>query len=100
MESLIKSMLGKDETFVLDRLQSFIKNEDKVKDQEKEIDNLKEDIENLREENHYLKNKIENKMEIMDDMENDLDKFEIRYRDAEKAMESKEFELREWRSLF
>ena len=35
METLIKSMLGKNEQFVVERLQSLIENEEKVNSQEK-----------------------------------------------------------------
>ena len=49
-------MLGRDENFILEKLQSPIKNEETVKDQRKEMEILYSYLENYKEDNHYLKN--------------------------------------------
>ena len=95
MESLMRSMLGRDEEFVLERLQSFIKNEEKVKSQEQEIDSIKDDIDDLKEENHQLNNKLENKRDVIDDMEIELNGYERKFEDAKKAVILKEIEVDE-----
>ena len=93
MEALIESMLGRDENFILEKLQSLIKSEETVKDQRKEMEILYSDLENYREDNHYLKNKLDNKRDIIDDMEVELDRFETNFKDAKKAVVLKEIEI-------
>ena len=88
-------MLGKDEEFVLERLKSFIKNEETVKSQEDKLDSLKDDIENIKEENYYLKNKLDNKRDIIDDMEIELNGYERKCEDAKEAVILKEIEVDE-----
>ena len=83
MESLIKSMLGKDEGHVLETLQSLIKNGEKCYALEEEMEDFKSELERAKEENHYLNNKLENKRDIIDDMEIELNQFEIKVKKAE-----------------
>ena len=75
----MKSLLGKDQEFVVEKLKELMKNEEVVEIQNIEIDNLKE-------ENYNLKNKLENKRDIIEDMESELEKYERKYDDAKKAV--------------
>ena len=59
METLMRSLLGRNEEFVLEKLQSLIRSEEPIDEQNEEIDKLKRDLEKFREENHNLKNKLE-----------------------------------------
>ena len=93
MESLMRSMLGRDEEFVVDRLHSLMKNEEKVVSQKEEIDSLNTDLENIKEENHVLKNKLDTKRDIIDDMEFELENFEKKQKGLKDKMELNEKEL-------
>ena len=59
METLMRSLLGRNEEFVLEKLQSLIRSEEPVDEQNEEIEKLKSDLEKFKEENHNLKNKLE-----------------------------------------
>ena len=74
--------------------------EEIVELQKQEIDSLKEDLEKLKEENYGLKNKLENKRDIIEDMEYDLDNSEKKYENVKMEMETKERELDELEKLF
>ena len=69
----MKSLLGKNEAHVLTKMQSLVEKAERFDVQKEDIDNLKNDIEKLREENYYLKNKLDTKRDIIEDMESDLD---------------------------
>ena len=45
METLMRSLLGRNEEFVLEKLQSLIKSEETVDEQNEEIEKLKSDLE-------------------------------------------------------
>ena len=61
MESLMKSLLGRDEEFVIERIQTMIRNEEIVGAQKEEIEILKSDLDKLKEENYHLASKLEYK---------------------------------------
>ena len=88
METLMRSLLGEDQEFVVEQLKEMMKNEEVVEILNKEIDDLKE-------ENHYLKNKMENKRNIIEDMESEVDKYERKFEDAKRAVILKEIEIDE-----
>ena len=76
MEALMKSLLGKDESFVLERLQNMIKNEEKVKEQEESIRTLESEVLDSKEEIQYLRNKLDQKCDTIDDLEQEIEKIE------------------------
>jgi septal ring factor EnvC (AmiA/AmiB activator) len=76
MEALMKSLLGKDESFVLDRLQDMMKNEEKVKEQEEIIRSLESEVLDSKEETQYLRNKLDQKGDTIDDLEQEIEKIE------------------------
>ena len=90
-------MLGKGEGHVLETLQSLIKKGEKCDAFEEEIDDIKSDLEISKEENYYLKNKLETKRDIIDDMEIELEKYENKLKDALKKIDiqNKELEIKE-----
>ena len=88
MENLMRSLLGKEQEFVVEKLNELMTNEETVNIQNKEIDNLKE-------ENHYLKNKLENKRDMIDDMEGEFDRYESKFTDAKRAVVLKEIDIDE-----
>ena len=76
MEALMKSLLGKDESFVLERLQNMIKNEEKFKEQEESIRTLESEVLDSKEEIQYLRNKLDQKCDTIDDLEQEIEKIE------------------------
>ena len=59
----------------------------KVKALEKENSDLHSQLEETKEEIHYLKTKLDQKYDIIDDMEHELDKGEENLKDAKKQVE-------------
>ena len=91
----MRSLLGKDEQFVVETLQSLMKNEERVKSQKHEIEELKTELDYSKEEIHKLKNNLETKRSIIDDNEYELDKFERDYTEIKEELESKVKELKD-----
>ena len=91
----MRSMLGRNEEFVLEKLQSLIENEEKVKSQESDINKLENELEKSKQEIHHLMNKLDTKCDVIDDLEYDVDEFEKKYEDAQKNVLLKEKELNE-----
>ena len=91
----MKSLLGRDEEFVIERIQTMIRNEEIVGAQKEEIEILKSDLDKLKEENYHLASKLEYKREIIEDMETELDKFETRSKDEKNKIALNEKELDE-----
>ena len=91
----MKSLLGRDEEFVIERIQTMIRNEEIVGAQKEEIEILKSDLDKLKEENYHLASKLEYKREIIQDMETELDKFETRSKDEKNKIALNEKELDE-----
>ena len=60
------SLVGKDEDTILDAMKEMVENGEKLKNQEKEIEGYKEEV-------HYLKNKLDQKYDVVDDLENELE---------------------------
>ena len=50
----MNSLLGRDEEFVIERIQTMIRNEEIVGAQKDEIEILKSDLDKLKEENYHL----------------------------------------------
>ena len=76
METLMRSLLGRDQEFVMEKLQYLMRSEEIVETQKEEIENMKTDLERFKEENYYIKNKLDYKRDIIEDMESELEKFE------------------------
>ena len=91
----MRSLLGRDEAFVVEKLQLLIRNEESVEAQKEEIASLKIDLEKLKEDKYHLTNKLECKIDIIEDMENELEKYETASKNDEKKIESKENKLDE-----
>ena len=73
MESLLKPLLGKDEQFVIARLQAMMRNEEIDGEQKEEIEIFRSDLDKLKEENYHLTSKLECKRDIIEAMETELD---------------------------
>ena len=82
MESLMRSMLGRSESHVLETFQSLVRKGEDFDIFKEEMEHLKGDLENSRDEVHLLKNKLETKRDIIEDMEIELNEFEIKSKDA------------------
>ena len=86
METLLESFVGKDELYVVEKLQCMANNEETIKAQKETITNLKSEVEDSKEEIHFLKTKLDQKYDIIEDMERELDKFD----DLEKEIRKKD----------
>ena len=69
----MKSLLGKDEEFVIARLQAMLRNEEIVEEQKEEFEIFRSDLDKLKEENYHLTSKLECKRDIIEAMETELD---------------------------
>ena len=58
------SLVGKDQETIVDAIKEMAENREKVKFQEQEIDDLKNEVDEAKEQIHYLKNKIDKKYEM------------------------------------
>ena len=63
------SLVGKDQDTIVDAIKDLAANAEKVKAQENELEKDKEEI-------HYLKSKLDQKYDLIDDMENELDQID------------------------
>jgi septal ring factor EnvC (AmiA/AmiB activator) len=59
-------------------------NGERVKSQEKEIEKLHGDIDDSKEEVHYLRNKLEHKRDIIDDLEHEIEQKDGEYKKIKK----------------
>ena len=67
----------------------------KVKNQEKEINDLHSELDDAKDKIHYLESKLNQKYVIIEDMECDLDRAEEKCKDVEKQLQFKDKELDE-----
>ena len=82
----MESLVGKDEVFIVEKLHCMVRNEERVKVQDDIIKNLESEIDDSKEEIHFLKTKLDQKYDIIDDMERELNKFD----DLEKETRKKD----------
>ena len=75
IETLMRSFLGRDQEFVMEKLQYLMRSEEIVEKQKEEIENMKNDLERFKEENFHLKNKLDYKRDIIEDLESELEIF-------------------------
>ena len=89
------SLVGQDQDTITEAIKELAENGQKVKFQEKEIDDLKNEVDEAREQIHYLNKKIDQKYDVIDDLEHDLDKVDEKFNITKKELESKENEYKE-----
>ena len=63
------SLVGKDQDTIVDAIKDLAANAEKVKAQENEINKLINELEKDKEEIHYLKSKLDQKYDLVDEME-------------------------------
>ena len=88
------SLVDKDQDTIVDAIKDLAANAEKVKSQENEINDLRSELEKDKEEKHYLKNKLDQKYDIIEDMENELDQIERKYKETKNKLELKEMDLK------
>ena len=88
------TLVGKDQDTIVDAIKDLAENAEKVKAQEFEIKELIYKLDEEKEEKHYLKNKLDQKYDMIDDMENELDQMERNFKEAKKNLELRETDLK------
>ena len=70
-----------------------------MKNQEKEIVDLQNEVDEAKEEIHYLKKKLDQKYDVIDDLEHDIEQIEKKQNITKKELECKENEYKQknWR---
>jgi predicted RNase H-like nuclease (RuvC/YqgF family) len=91
----ILSLVGKDQETITEAIKNLAENAEKVKKLEMENSDLHIELEESKEEIHYLKNKLNQKYDLVEDLEHELDKNEEKFEEAKKGIISKENELDE-----
>ena len=86
------SLVGQDQDTITEAIKELAENVEKVKHQEKEMDELNNELENCKEEIHYLRNKVDQKRDVIEDMENELEKIEEKFEKAKNELELKDGE--------
>ena len=86
------SLVGKDEETILDAMKEMVENVDKVKNKEKEIDELNNKLEDHTEEIYYLRNKLDQKRNVIEEMENESEKIDEKYKKAKDDLKFKDKE--------
>ena len=87
------SLVGKDQDTIVEAIKELAQNGEKVKIQDKEIDDLKCELEEGKEEIHYLKNKLDQKYDSIEDLEHDLDQLDEKFKVAKKELNEKDYQL-------
>lgn len=93
------SLVGKDQETITEAIKELAANAEKVKNQEKEIDDLKCQIDESNEEMHYLKRKLDQKYDFIEDMENEMEKNEEKYIKSNEELDLKEKKLKALENL-
>ena len=75
------SLVGKDQETTTEATKELAENSEKVKALEKENGDLHSEQEESKDEVHYLKNKLNQKYDMLDDLEHDLEKKEEKLKD-------------------
>ena len=88
----LMSLVGQDQDTITEAIKELAENVEKVKHQEKEMDELNNELENCKEEIHYLRNKVDQKRDVIEDMENELEKIEEKFEKAKNELELKDGE--------
>ena len=70
------SLVGKDQDTIVDAIKDLAANAEKVKGLENEINKLSNELEKDKEEILYLKSKLDQMYDIIDNMENELDQID------------------------
>ena len=73
------SLVGKDQETITEAIKELAENSGKIKTIEKENKDLLGELEESKEEIHYLKNKLNQKYDLIDDLEHDLDRHEEKF---------------------
>ena len=84
------SLVGKDQETIVEAFKALAANAEKVKAQDIEIERLYSDLDILKEENHYLKNKLDYKRDVIEDLEQEIEKKYDEIKKAKKDVELKE----------
>ena len=93
MEYLL-SLVGKDQETITEAIKELAENSEKVKALEKQNGDLHSELEESKDEVHYLKNKLNQKYNMLDDLEHELDRNEEKLKDSNKQIESKEYAVK------
>jgi chromosome segregation ATPase len=93
------SLVGKDEDTIVDAIKDLAANSEKVKAQEIEIKELINEKDEDKEEIHYLKKKLDQKYDLIEDMENELENIERKLKESQKEIELKETDLNQLKIL-
>ena len=72
----MRSMLGKSEMHVLETFQSLVKKGKDFDVLKEDMEHIKGELENSKDEVLYLKNKLDKKRDIIEDMEIELNEFD------------------------
>ena len=86
----LKSLVGQDHDTIVEAIKDLAENKERVIKQEKEINDLHLELEEHREEIHYLKNKLDQKYDTIEDLEYDLEQIEEKLKDAKKEANEKD----------
>ena len=89
----LMSLVGKDQDTITEAIKELAENADKVKAQEKEISDMHSELDKAKENIHFLKNKLDQKYDVIEDLEHDLDQIEEKSRMTKKELESKQNEF-------
>jgi chromosome segregation ATPase len=81
------SLVGKDQDTIVDAIKDLAENSEKVKLQEKEINNLKSEIDDAKEEIHYLRNKLDQKYDLIEEHEIDKTESDEQVKSAKNELE-------------
>ena len=68
------SLVGQDQDTIVEAIKDLAENKERVMKQENEINDLQSELEEHKEEIHYLKNKLDQKYDTIEDLEYDLTK--------------------------
>ena len=93
------SLVGKDQETITEAITELAENAEKVKLQEKQIDELKSEIDESKDEICYLKKKLDHKYDIIEDMENEIENNEEKYREVNKELGLAERKLKSLENL-
>ena len=93
------SLVGKDQETITEAITELAENAEKVKLQEKQIDDLKSEIDESKDEICYLKKKLDQKYDIIEDMENEIENNEEKYREVNKELGLAERKLKSLENL-
>jgi len=86
MEYLL-SLVGKDEDTIKEAIEELAQNGEKVKAQEKVIEKLQNQMDDYKEEINFLKYKLDQKYDFIEDLELEIDKTEEKLKSVKNDLE-------------